>query len=161
YNSSIWGGYGGYGGSSATSYDLFIGNTLNMSAAPLTVKNLGNFQYYNFAINDYNSAVINSSTALITVTKGLLNDNTVSNGTTTNRSQVKLASVSGSATVNTGDTITLISLASGATVTQGSSITTLSDLFDLTNSANTINVGLVRTANVSYSVSDADGTVMA
>ena len=157
----IW---GGYSSSSEADYDVFTGNTLNMSSAPFTVNKLGNFQYYNFAINDHNASVINNNNAaLITVIYELANSGTVSHDIplVNNRSQVKLTGISGASPVSTGDTITLIRLVSGASVTQEGNTTSLANFFDLTNSANTINVGLVKTANVSYSTSDVDGTVVA
>ncbi len=163
YTSEVW---GGYLDGTTTYYDVFSGNTLNMRSAPLTVTRLGNFEYYNFAINDHNSSVINNAdSALVTVTSGLVNNDTVSKNddgtstTTTNKSRVKLTGVSGQRTVNAGDTINLIKLASGATVTQGgTSASTLGDFFDLTGRGNTINVGLVKTAEVSYSTT-ADAVV--
>ncbi|NNS06681.1 MULTISPECIES: hypothetical protein [Erwinia] len=156
YASGIWGGY--LNGKTAY-YDVFSANTLNMRSAPLTVTTLGNFEYYNFAINDYNNGVINNAgSALITVTTLLLNNDTVSKNddgtstTTINKSRARLTGVSGKKTVNAGDTINLISLASRAKVTQGENNTSLNDFFDLTDSGNAINVGLVKTAEVSYSI---------
>ncbi|MGX8898502.1 autotransporter outer membrane beta-barrel domain-containing protein [Citrobacter werkmanii] len=138
-------------------YNIFSGNILNMRAAPITVTKLGNFEHYNFALSDHNSIVINNTqTALITVTQELANNDTgYADGTKkVNQSRVQLTGISGERMLRRGDTINLIALKNGVSITQGQNATSLKDFFDLTNSSNTIDVGLVRTAQVSYHTTD-------
>lgn len=159
YHAELWGGYlSAFNDDMSTLYyNVFTDNTLNMSSSPLTVTKLGNFEYYQFAINDYNKSVINdSSSALITVTDELSNRNTYQpsdTSPTTNVSYTKLTGISGTTNINVGDTINLITV-NGGVVTQGDDTTSLNDFFDLTNSDNKVKVGLVREADISYSIKD-------
>uniref|UniRef100_UPI00333FEF0B autotransporter outer membrane beta-barrel domain-containing protein n=1 Tax=Castellaniella defragrans TaxID=75697 RepID=UPI00333FEF0B len=59
--------YGGYADNVSSAGDIFTGNTLNFSAAPISVNTVANFQYYNFTLdpglaNDMGTALITADT---------------------------------------------------------------------------------------------------
>lgn len=157
YHSQLW---GGYLTQYSDFYNVFSNNILSMGAQQLTVKSLGNFEQYNFYINDYNSVLINNDhAALITVTDEVKNDNTVTNtGITTNQSHVAISAIASGININAGDTITLID-ASNADVTQGNLSANMSDLF--ANHTDTVSLGFGRKAEISYATIDSSQKLVA
>lgn len=154
-----------------TYYQIFNGNTFSMGANPINVAKLGNFEHYDFYLNDYNKDAIANGTALVTVTQSIQNDNTVTNQngvavTTTNKSNIQINGISGEGITKVGDKITLID-ASGNDVTfiggdNGQNSDNTSNLAGLFNTPtnNTVDVGLVAKADISYSV-NSDNTITA
>ncbi|WP_392561749.1 autotransporter outer membrane beta-barrel domain-containing protein [Orbus sturtevantii] len=151
-------------------YQIFNGNTFTMGANPVTVYGLGNFEHYNFYLNDYNKDAIKNSIALVTVTGRIENDNTVANKngvavTTTNKSNIKIAGISGEGITKVGDTITLIDASyrdkwdNGVTFTGGDNTDNIAGLFNAPNN-NTVDVGLVGKADISYTI-NTDNTITA
>ncbi|WP_126468207.1 autotransporter outer membrane beta-barrel domain-containing protein [Pragia fontium] len=79
---SLYGGYLQSTGYFPQNYDVFTGNTLNFSAQPVKVNNLGNFEHYNFTLLP---SLANQPEALITANNISLGANlaNISDGTTT------------------------------------------------------------------------------
>lgn len=170
-NSEVWGGYLENNALATTpvDYEVFKGNTLTMSANPITVSKIGNFENYNFNLNDTNKAAIADNKALITVTDTMQNDNTVENdGTATgkvtaNKSNVAIAGISGVGIVKKGDTITLIDSSAASSFNGGDNTGNIGGLFNTQTGDTTKNVkvGLVGNADVSYKVDTANNKILA
>lgn len=164
YSSSIWGGK--FGGN-PTYYNVFHDNTLSLGNSPLTVQTVGNFANYNFYLNQYNQAAVAQNTALLTVTGSMQNDDTLAddgNGgvvTIKNQSTIRIAGISREGIVNQGSQVTLIDAAAASSFFGGNSTGLISGLFHQLDRVDTVNVGLVGTADVSYSADDATNTITA
>lgn len=163
----IWGGYLDNNALTTTPvyYQIFKGNTFTMSSNPITVSKMGNFENYNFNLNDNNRAAIANNTALVTVTDTLQNDNTVdkNNGTTTNKSNVTIAGISGGGIVRKGNTFTLIDASGTSSFNGGDNTGNIGGLFNTKTGDTTkdIKVGLVGRADVSYTVDTANNKILA
>jgi len=163
YNSEIWGGYSNL--SQNHYYEIFKNNTFTMGANPLTVSKIGNFEYYNFILNNYNKNVINTNTALVTVNTSISNSDSkiaVSDGTmttVTNKSIAKIEGISGLEIINIGDKVILIN-AENATFEGGDNQGNMTGLFNI-NSNNTVKVGLVSEADISYDIDEINSKYVA
>lgn len=162
YDAELWGGYINIqgelaGDGQANIYsDSFTGNTLNFSSSAITVAKMGNFENYNFSLNDNNKNVINSSTGLITVTDTLQNDDTVTAaGTTKNQSTAKLTGISGNVDIKNGDTIILVD-ATDAVIKGGDTSQTGLGQIITQGQKETIKVGLIKEVEVEYSFAGND-----
>ncbi|MHC5225992.1 autotransporter domain-containing protein [Ignatzschineria sp. LJL83] len=172
--SSIWGA--NINGAAAYK-NAFTGNVLNIRSNPLSVAELGNFENYNFYLTKNNDYLVNSDTAMITVTKQLHNEDTWDNidiespndkNITHNKSLVLLKGISGENSVKAGDSILLLS-ATDALLTQGNWNTTdgtqtpkdfLSDLIE-TGEKHELQMGLANKIHVEYEIDDITQQVSA
>lgn len=150
-------------------YDIFTGNTFNMKSQPLTVKNMGNFEYYNFTLNQYNQNSIENGEALLTITDSVRNDNTLllesQDGVNTqtssqNRSIVQITHIANTGIIETKQDIILID-ASNAKFYYGNGAYDNEEETDIQiflqtpeNNSNEVYVGLAGTAKISYKTED-------
>lgn len=170
-NAEIWGGYLDNNTLATTPvyYEIFKGNTFTMSSSPITVSKIGNFENYNFNLNNNNKTAIANNQALVTVTDTMQNDNTVENDgtvsgkTTANKSTVSIAGISGTGIVKKGDTITLIDSSGASSFNGGDNTGDIGGLFNTQTGDTTknIKVGLVGKADVSYTVDTANNKILA
>lgn len=165
YMTEVWGSYLDY---TPTYYQIFKGNTFSMGANPLTVSKLGNFENYHFYLNEYNKDAIANGTALVTVLFEMQNNNTVTNEngiavTSSNKSNIKINGISAEGITKIGDTITLIDANNTYQVDVsfigGDNTNDIAGLFN-TPENNTVDVGLVGKADISYNI-NTDNTITA
>lgn len=158
--------YGGDLNNYAAYYNVFNENLLSIGNAAIKVKSMGNFENYRFYLNNYNQSDISNGTALITVTDSMLNNdtvidnNTASGSVTTNQSNIEVAGISGEDIVSKGSSITLIDASSANSFTGGNNTGGIDGLFN-TPTNNTVNVGLVGKADISYTVDTENNKIIA
>lgn len=123
-NSSIYGG--GYAQTSVApnSFDVFSGNTLNFSASPITIKDIANFEYYNFVL----PAITGGSTIpLITADTITLDSTHAKDGSLpVVSSKVKVTGIQPGGLINVGDQFVLMQATNtmtGQAQTENSTIT--------------------------------------
>ncbi|WP_392558874.1 autotransporter domain-containing protein [Orbus mooreae] len=141
-------------------YDVFTGNTLSIANAPLTVAIVDSFENYRFYLNDYNKHVVGSNTALLKVTDSIRNiDTSVNDGNdnavkTANVSNIELSGISGNGIIGKGQSVILLDATDAALQqTSYSGTVGLETMFN-TSANNTVKVGLVRSADISYEIKD-------
>lgn len=167
---------GGYVDGRVRSKDLFTNNRLEFHGKPLTLSTLGNFSNYNLYLNDANSQLVNTDSALITVTKNLHSEDTwtIDEATgdrvvTVNKPTILLKGISGEKRVVGGEYVHLLSLTDGAKITTGdyaitdgelTEVANLSDFFEL-GETHELQVGLASKVEVEYEIDDENQYVTA
>lgn len=155
--------------------NAFRNNILDFHGKPLTVSTLGNFEQYNFYLNDVNTHLVNTETGLVTVTESLHSEDTWEIDSETgekiikqNQPSILLKGISGESSVAVGDYIHLLS-ATDAKITMGDykvlsgkqqEIGKLSDFF-AAGKEHDLQVGLVRKIGVVYDFDDENNSVIA
>ncbi|CQD40661.1 autotransporter outer membrane beta-barrel domain-containing protein [Yersinia mollaretii] len=101
--SEIWGGFAEiFDGVTTSNGDALTGNILNFAANPISLNRMGNFEFYNFYLNDS----IKNSDALISVTEAA----------NINHATIVVKGVSKDSSLVQGNTVTLISNVTGGEV---------------------------------------------